>query len=68
MENSMLFILDIIISLTLITGRGARTWGSMMLQFKAKGVDTQSEIGNTVNDISWGVEEHTFGKAVGRRN
>jgi hypothetical protein len=33
---------------------------------KAKGVDTQSETGNTANDILWEVKEHVLGKAVGR--
>ena len=54
-ENSMLFILDIIImmmiSLTQITGRGGPVVPCCDL--KAKGVDTQSETGNTANDISW---------------
>jgi hypothetical protein len=49
----MLFILDIIISLTQITGRGGA--GVPCCGLKAKGVDTQSETGNTVNDISWEV-------------
>jgi len=40
-ENSMLFILDIIISLTQITGRGGA--GVPCCGLKAKGVDTQSE-------------------------
>ena len=52
-ENSMLFILDIIICLTQITGRGGP--GVPCYGLKAKGVDTQSETGNTVNDISWEV-------------
>ena len=60
----MPFILDIIISLTRITGRGGP--GVPCCGLKAKGVDTQSETGNTANDISWEVKEHVFGKAVGR--
>ena len=52
-ENSMLFILDIIVSLTQITGRGRS--GAPCCGLKAKGVDTQSESGNTANDISWEV-------------
>jgi hypothetical protein len=63
-EISMLFILDVIISLTQITGRGGP--GVPCCGLKAKGVDTQSETGNTVNDISWEVKEHVVGKAVGR--
>jgi hypothetical protein len=46
-------ILDIIISLTQITGRGGP--GVSCCGLKAKGVDTQSEMGNTANDISWEV-------------
>ena len=53
LENSMLFILDIIISFTQITGRGGG--GAPCCGLKAKGVDTQSETGNTVNDILWEV-------------
>ena len=41
-ENSMLFILDIIISLTQITGRGGP--GVPCCGLKAKGVGTQSEL------------------------
>jgi len=52
-ENSMLFILDIIISFTQITGRGGA--GVPCCGLKAKGVDTQSETANTANDISWEV-------------
>jgi hypothetical protein len=52
-ENSMLFILDIIISLTQITGRGGA--GVPCCGLKAKGVDTQYETGNTANDILWEV-------------
>ena len=33
---------------------------------KAKGVDTQSETGNTANDISWEISKHVLGKAVRR--
>ena len=56
-ENSMLFILDIITSLTQITGRGGAGVPCCGLIFlccglKAKGVHTQSETGNTANDIS----------------
>jgi hypothetical protein len=60
----MLFILDIIISFTKITGRGVA--GVPCCGLKLKGVDTQFETGNTVNDILWEVEEHVLGKAVGR--
>jgi len=63
-ENSMLFILDIIISLTQSTGRGGP--GVPCCGLKAKGVDTQSETGNTASDISWEVKEYVFGKAVRR--
>jgi hypothetical protein len=49
----MLFILDIITSLTQITGKGEP--GVPCCGLKAKGVDTQSETGNTANDISWEV-------------
>ena len=52
----MLFILDIIISLTQITqitGRGGP--GVPYCGLKAKGVDTYSETRNTANDISWEV-------------
>ena len=52
-ENSMLFILDIIISFAQITGRGGG--GVPCCGLKAKGMDTQSETGNTANDISWEV-------------
>ena len=53
-ENSVLFIMDIVISLTQITGRGGA--GVPCCGLKAKGsVDTQSETGNTANDISWEV-------------
>jgi len=52
-KNSMLFILDIIISFTQITGRGGG--GVPCCGLKAKGVDTQSETGNTANDIPWEV-------------
>ena len=52
-ENNMLFILDIIISFTQITGRGGG--GVPCCGLKAKGVDMQSETGNTANDISWEV-------------
>jgi hypothetical protein len=45
-EISMLFILDIISSLTQITGRGGP--GFPCCGLKAKGMDTQSETGNTV--------------------
>jgi hypothetical protein len=48
----MLFILDTIISLTQMTGRGGP--GVPCCGLKAKGVDTQSETGNTANDISSG--------------
>jgi len=41
------------ISLTQITGRGGPVVPCCDL--KAKGVDTQSETGNTANDISWEV-------------
>ena len=58
-ENSMLFILDIIISFTQITGRGGA--GVPCCGLKAKGVDTQSETGNTANDILWEVQEHVLG-------
>jgi hypothetical protein len=51
----MLFILDIIISFTQITGRGRGGDGVACCGLKAKGVDTQSETGNTANDISWEV-------------
>ena len=47
-ENSMLFILDIIISLTQITGRGGP--GVPSCGYKAKGV-AQSETGNAANGI-----------------
>jgi hypothetical protein len=63
-ENSMLFILDII-SLTQTTGRGGAT--APCCGLKTKGVDTQSETGNTANDILWEVKERVLGKkAVGR--
>ena len=52
-SKSMRFILDIIISLTQITGRLGP--GVPCCGLKAKGVDTQSETGNTANDISWEV-------------
>ena len=53
-ENSMLFNLDIIISFIQITGRGGA--GVPCCGLIAKGVDTQSETGNTTaNDISWEV-------------
>ena len=52
-ENSMLFILDIIISFTQITGRGGA--GVPCCGLKAKGVDTQSKTGNTLDDTSWEV-------------
>ena len=52
-ENSKLFILDIIISLTQITGRGGP--GVPCCGLKAKGEDTQSEMETTANDISWEV-------------
>ena len=52
-ENCMLFNLDIIISLTPITGRGGAVVPCCGL--KTKGVDTQSETGNTANNISWEV-------------
>jgi len=52
-ENSMLFTLDIIISLTQITDRGGP--GVPCCGLKTKGVDTQSEMGNTANAISWEV-------------
>jgi hypothetical protein len=35
-ENSMPFILDIIISLAQITGRGGPAWGSMFIPFHTK--------------------------------
>jgi hypothetical protein len=60
----MLFILDIVISLTQITGRGGP--GVPCCNLKAKGVDTQSETGNTANEILWEVWEYVVGKAVGR--
>jgi hypothetical protein len=47
--TGLLFILDIIISFAQITGRGGG--GVPCCGLKAKGVDTQSETGNTVNDI-----------------
>ena len=53
MENSVLFIMDIVISLTQITGRGGA--GLPCCGLKAKGVDTQYETGNTANDILWEV-------------
>jgi len=52
-ENSMLLILDIIFSFTQITGRGGG--GDSCCGLKAKGVDTQSETGNTANDVLWEV-------------
>ena len=52
-ENSMLFNLDIIISLAQVTDREGP--GVSCCGLKAKGVDTQSETGSTVNDISWEV-------------
>jgi hypothetical protein len=52
-NNSMLVILDIIISLTQITGRGGP--GVPCCGLTAKGVDTQSETGNTANNVSWEV-------------
>ena len=61
-ENSMLLILDII-SLTQITGREGP--GVPCCGLKTKGVDTQSETGNTVNDI-FGKYREMCGKAVGR--
>jgi hypothetical protein len=48
-ENCMLFIIN---SLTLIGREGP---GVPCCGLKAKGVDTQSETGNTANDISWEV-------------
>ena len=65
MEISMLFILDIIISFTQITGGGGS--GVPHCGLKAKGVDTQSETGNTANGISWEVKEK-FAKVVGRKS
>jgi len=59
-ENSMLFILNITISLTQITGRGGS--GVLFCGLKAKGVDTQSEMGNTANDISWEVRNMYLGR------
>jgi hypothetical protein len=52
-ENSMRFILDIIISFTQITGRGGA--GVPYCGLKAKGVDTQSETGNTARHIVGGL-------------
>jgi hypothetical protein len=46
----MLFILDIIISLTQITSKVGL--GVPCCGFKAKGVDPQFKTGNTANDIS----------------
>jgi len=43
MKNDMLLILDIIISLTQITGKGGA--GVPCCGLKAKGVDTQSKTG-----------------------
>jgi hypothetical protein len=54
----MLFILDIIISFTQITGRGGG--GVPCCGLKAKGVDTQSETGNTANDISCGRSRNMY--------
>jgi hypothetical protein len=48
--NSMLFVLNMIFSLAQITGRGGPR--VLCCGVKAKGVDTQSKKGNTVNDIS----------------
>ena len=53
------------ISLTQITGRGGPVVPCCDL--KAKGVDTQSETGNTVNDIC-GEYRKMCGKAVGRKS
>jgi hypothetical protein len=52
-ESSMLFILDIIIGFTQITG--GEGGGVPCCGLKAKGADTQSETGNTANDVSWEV-------------
>ena len=49
-ESSMLFILDIIIGFTQITG--GEGGGVPCCGLKAKGADTQSETGNTADDIS----------------
>ena len=49
----MLFILDIIISLTQITSKVGL--GVPCCGFKAKGVDPQFKTGNTANDISGGL-------------
>ena len=51
MKNEMLLILDIIFSFTQITSRGGP--GVPCHSLTTEGVDTQSNTGNTANDISW---------------
>jgi hypothetical protein len=48
-KNDMLLILDIIFSFTQITSRGGP--GVPCHSLTTEGVDTQSETGNTANDI-----------------
>eukprot|EP00983_Pelagomonas_calceolata_P130970 1161732-Pelagomonas_calceolata.AAC.4 len=64
MKEGMLFILDIIISLTKVT-----VWGRPAIPsccFIAKGVNMDSKLSHAANDIMGEVKEHVFGETVGR--
>eukprot|EP00983_Pelagomonas_calceolata_P125894 1161251-Pelagomonas_calceolata.AAC.1 len=64
MEEDMLFIQDIIISLTKVTVWGRPVVSSCCLI--AKGVNTESKSSHSANDIMGEVKEHVFRKTVGR--
>ena len=59
-ENDMLLILDNIFSFTQITSRGGP--GAPCHSLTTEGVDTQSKMGNTANDISWEVRNMYLGR------
>eukprot|EP00983_Pelagomonas_calceolata_P063819 1147884-Pelagomonas_calceolata.AAC.1 len=60
----MVFMLDIIISLTKVTVWGRPVVPSCCLI--AKGVNTESKSSHAANDIMGEVKEHVFGETVGR--
>eukprot|EP00983_Pelagomonas_calceolata_P119357 1160599-Pelagomonas_calceolata.AAC.1 len=63
MKEDMLFIMDIIISLTKVTVWGIPVIPSCCLI--AKGVNTESVSSHAANDVMGEVKEHVFGETVG---
>jgi len=64
LNDSMLLILNFVISLTMVARCGRHVIPSSCLI--AKGVNTVPESGNAANNIKGEVKEHEFGKWVRR--